>query len=391
MFRAKTESDRWQNGVILIGGLIVICLVVLYVYVFQSVSKVVTLPAPTGPYSVGTRAIAMADPNTKAFRGDGQNRWMIQAFYPSQTRGVLPPYMPDTLSQGIIHTTQVTAHSHVNSEIKKGPNYPVLFFVPGLGQERQKYTILCEELASKGYIVLAFDVPYISNYVHFPVSGDSITLTLEDAWKVPRDRDFRYLYFDEAMIHVMKLIEFTLTSLKELSKTHFNQQMDLSKLGIIGHSFGGNVAHTLGVKNPKFSTVVDIDSKITDRKILDRQGPPQNKRDIPVFFIRGMKQYQDNVGSVLTSYTNGSLWAPDVEHNVFSDEYYLAKVIDNFGIHSWINWAFAIGPQWSITDTDSGNIKTDEWIKIYRSKVVSWLQKHLPLKKVSVIDQLFVP
>lgn len=37
-----------------------------------------------GPYSVGTKAIEVKDPNRKMLRYSGIKRWMVQAFYPAQ-------------------------------------------------------------------------------------------------------------------------------------------------------------------------------------------------------------------------------------------------------------------------------------------------------------------
>lgn len=72
--------------------------------------------------------------------------------------------------------------------------------------ERQKYTILCEELVFQGYIVLSLDQRYFSNFVRFP-DGLTFVLTLKDAWKI-RDRNYKYAYYNEALAAAMADIEY---------------------------------------------------------------------------------------------------------------------------------------------------------------------------------------
>jgi hypothetical protein len=47
-----------------------------------------------------------------------------------------------------------------------------------------------------------------------------------------------------------------------------------------------------------------------------------------VLFIRGMKQYQEDVGDQLTKIVHADVWSPNLEHSAFSDDVYLARFID---------------------------------------------------------------
>jgi hypothetical protein len=142
------------------------------------VAKEIIFPMPTGPYSVGTQALELMDNSRPMLRGKDKRRWMIQAFYPIQKHTGLYPYMPGTLKNGEVHGVPVLSWAKVQAVPITHQSLPVIIFIPGRGMIRQQYTILLEELASHGYVVLAMDQPYVANFVQFP-DGSSITLLLK--------------------------------------------------------------------------------------------------------------------------------------------------------------------------------------------------------------------
>ena len=271
-------------------------LVVFYVFwIGCSSAKELSLPKPTGLHLIGTMAIEVHDDTRRMMRDSSPRRWMVQAFYPA--RGApnskeIYPYMAGTIDNGMVEGIQVFTHAKPDAApIPK--RSPVIFFVPGMGGERQKYTILCEELASQGYVVLSLDQPYFSNFVKFP-DGSTYVLALKDAWGI-RDRDYKYAYYDEAMAASMGDIKYTIDHIGDLN-ADLSGSLDKNRLILMGHSFGGNVANTLGFEDVRIKAVVDIDSKITERSVFGRVGPPPNPQEKPVLFIRGMMQYQEDLG-----------------------------------------------------------------------------------------------
>lgn len=280
------------------AGKVILILIGFFYCLNVTLATELQLPKPTGSYSTGTKAIEVRDPSRTLFRDQKPRRWIIQAFYPSKKHEGIYPYMPDTLKDGIVQGTKIFALSKPNAAPLPSQKFPVIIFVPGLGEERQKYTILCEELASQGYIILAVDQPYVANFVKFP-DGTKIGLTLKNVWKIPRDRNYRYQYYDEAMAGCIKDIEYILSHLSEMNAAELGGMCNTDHIILMGHSFGGNVAHTLGFKNERIKVVIDIDSKITERQIFGRIGVPPNLTGKPVLFIRGMMQYQENVGNQL--------------------------------------------------------------------------------------------
>lgn len=339
----------------------------------------ILLPPPTGPYSVGTKAIEMKDSSRTMLRDSSQRRWMIQAFYPSQSPDQQTyPYMPETLKDGLVKGVRVLTHSKPKAEILKQKTFPVIIFVPGLGEERQKYTLLFEELSSHGYIVLSLDQPYVSNFVAFP-DENKIVLTLQDAWKSSRDRDYRYQYYDDAMNAAIADIKYLLDHFESFNQTYFNGQLNQKSIVLMGHSFGGNVSHTLGFLDHRVRAIVDIDSKITERKIYGRIGVPPNPTGKPVLFIRAIKQYQEDVGDQLTQIKNAHILTFDVQHSAFQDTAYLVRKIDALKsttfLGYFINWLLKKGPHFNAVDTDLGSYTAEEWFNTYRLQIVRWLKE----------------
>lgn len=340
-------------------------------------SNDVTLPLPMGRYAVGTKALELMDSKRTMMRGSQSQRWMVQAFYPTdEEKGQTYPYMPETLKDGMIQGSPIFSFGHPNAQLSSHGSFPVIIFIHGLGEIRQRYTILCEELASQGYIVLSMDQPYMSSYTRF-LDGTIIVPTFYDLWKIRRDRDFRYEYFDESMKQSMADISYILDHLDELNKEHFEGKVKTQSVILMGHSFGGNVAHTMGFQDQRVKAVVDIDSKITERKIFGRIGVPANDRGVPVLFIRATRQYQEDVGDQLAKIKKADILPFNVQHSAFQDTAYLLKKAPSLGKEStWSQfwrWFFKSGPIFDPVDTDLSGQNVDNWYNELRLEIVGWL------------------
>lgn len=339
-------------------------------------ADVVELPTPSGPFGVGVTSIDIKDTSRVGLRDREDRRWVVHLFYPTERHHLMTSYMPGTLKEGAIDGTHILTHAALAADPLVHKAFPTLFFIPGRGNGSQYYTILLENLASHGYVVIGFDQPYVSNYVSF-ANDSSIVLSLKDVWKVPRDRDYRYRYDDEVIKGYIGDVDFLLAHLSLLGK--FSHLIDTSNLFLVGHSLGGNVAHIKGFEDDRFKGVIDIDSKITDREVYGRVGVPSNKMEKSVLFIRGMLQYQEAVGSQLHQVPKATVWEPKVEHSAFADKSFLMEHIKGFGQHGFVyrfyNWLFHRGPHWDSLDSNTGDYTTEEWYKTYCQHVVDWLEK----------------
>ncbi|MBA3751653.1 hypothetical protein H0X06_02520 [Candidatus Dependentiae bacterium] len=335
----------------------------------------VVLPAPTGTFSVGTKAFELCDCSRTQLRGSGKRRWMVQAWYPAEhVQDSTFDYMPETLPNSLVNGVKVRAHAQPNAALKKDGRFPLIIFQHGFGEVRQSYTILCEELASHGFIVLSLDQPYNASFIRFS-SGDHCVPTAYDIWKLTNDREYRYSFFDECMKESIGDILYILSHLTTITSKYFNSQIQTNFITLIGHSFGGNVAHTLGFKNPLIKAIVDIDSKVTEKEIYGHIGVPENNIKKPVLFIRS-NQYQDDVKN-LRSVPNANVIDFNVQHSAFRDIAYLVNYIPSlrnqtFFAKLW-NWFWLKGPLFDPVDTSIENYSVANWFSTYRSTITSWL------------------
>lgn len=212
------------------------------------------------------------------------------------------------------------------------------------------------------------------------LNGNKIVLTFKDAWKVPRDRNYRYKYDDEAIEGNLQSITYMLDHLHDLDIKELGGICHLTDIILMGHSLGGNVADILGFKDNRIKAVVDIDSKITEREVLGHIGVPSNPSGKPVLFIRGMMQYQENLGDQLSKIQNATIWSPYVQHSAFSDQAYFSAKIQNFGTQIFfsdlLKWFLKQGPHWHNIDTHLGAKDTDTWFTEYPKYIVHWLNSN---------------
>src|SRR5215467_5319234 len=80
------------------------------------------------------------------------------------------------------------------------------------------------------------------------------------------------------------------------------------------------------------TSTLTLPEPITERAVFGRIGVPPNPDAKPVLFIRGMLQYQEDVGDQLTKTSNSTIWSPKVQHSTFSDNAYFVAKISNYGM-----------------------------------------------------------
>jgi predicted dienelactone hydrolase len=142
------------------------------------------LPAPTGPYQIGTTSLHLVDQGrvdplapTPRLR-----ELMVRLWYPT---GAGRRRRAAYLSQGVaaIYTSILEAtsgadlpddlltfptHSQQDAPVLGAARWPVVLFSPGQGLNATIYTALLEDLASHGYIAVGIDHTFDASAVEFP-------------------------------------------------------------------------------------------------------------------------------------------------------------------------------------------------------------------------------
>lgn len=244
--------------------------------VFFLLSKIAYFRKPSGRYGVGVIEYHLVDTSRKELnneRGDTYRELMVYVYYPATHKSKKPaiPYDKDALvrqkafvySKSKIPTILLKGWDSIKTYAQNNigiaqSKYPVVIISNSASTVVHHYTWLLEELASQGYIVIGVNHPYMAAITRFPggrvIQGliahkKSINKQAYEAWK------------QEQTNTCVADIDFVLTKLEELNKsdTFLQGKLDLAKVGMVGHSFAGDVALLAGSSNKNIGVIVNMD------------------------------------------------------------------------------------------------------------------------------------
>ncbi|MFT6732921.1 MAG: pimeloyl-ACP methyl ester carboxylesterase [Polaribacter sp.] len=148
----------------------------------------------------------------------------------------------------------------------KQTDFPLLIFSHGYGYSPEAYTALSAELASQGYIVISINHTFGANPTK--LLGDK-TKT-QWAKKLPRENIGQYLptWSDDQIFVIEELYRLN----SELSSPFYGR-LNLSQLGIFGHSYGGAAAYLTAARDPRIKAIMDIDGTLFEAGNFDLYQP----------------------------------------------------------------------------------------------------------------------
>jgi predicted dienelactone hydrolase len=245
---------RWLRRTIRILLTVVLVLVVAfggYVgYVATRAAQPVTLPAPTGPYSVGRTILDWTDDTRTdplAPRPGMPRQLSVWLWYPaSPGPGAQPaPYAPDAWAglhlgglAGLGETGFDDVHDHAFADAPVADGrFPVIDAEPGLGSAAPQYTTIAENLASHGYLVAGVTPTYSANLT--VLNGHAVSAT---AAGDPQDSDAPAARpTDDRLVDVWAAdARFVAAQATALDTTGpFAGHVNAATTLYIGHSFGG--------------------------------------------------------------------------------------------------------------------------------------------------------
>ncbi len=243
-------------------------------------NRPVELPAPGGPYPVGRVEYDWTDsarPDPLAADPSQPRKLNVWIWYPGEAgaSGAGPaPYLPSAWVTererdegfGILlkqNLDRVQGHSTEQLPLSgvQG-SYPVLIMQPGLGPILPDYTTLAELLASYGYIVVG-STPTESSVVVVFNDGQTV-------YRTPQGNLPDSASPEEAGEILDKLIQvwvgddgFLVDQIERLNAAdpegRFTGRINLGKVGVFGHSFGGASAEEFCAHNARCKAGADLD------------------------------------------------------------------------------------------------------------------------------------
>ncbi|MBM7786171.1 alpha/beta hydrolase family protein [Tenggerimyces flavus] len=214
------------------------------------------LPEPTGPYPTGTTRLHLVDEKrTDDLAPTPRDReLMVQLWYPAVPVGTKAPYAPTHEAAGLQEYYPVPAggfseavtHSRANAPAIPG-RYPVVLMYHGLCAARTDTTAINEELASRGFVVVAIGSTYEAWKVEFP--GGRVASTSDPEFCGAASGDIESPK-NLALLNKLQRVRvgdvsFVLDELerrpRELPR-FLGRSLALDEVGIFGHSMGGATA-----------------------------------------------------------------------------------------------------------------------------------------------------
>jgi hypothetical protein len=297
------------------------------------------LPAPAGRYQVGTVALHLIDrsrPNPWV-ASPPYRELMISMFYPARDAARYP-VAPQMLPAAAAHFAATTArlfynvppgrvnwaatlsHAHTGAPVQRaGVPWPVVLYSPGAGDTRTWSTVLEEDLASRGYIVVALDHTYDASEVQFPSGRLADSVLLQRLKKAQHDGTITQLLEKVVGVRVADT-RFVLGQLPALNAGRdpgagspplpagLTGALDLNRIGMFGVSGGGFAAAQTMYEDPRIKAGIDIDGT------LEYTPNPTGKHLSPVA-AHGLNRPFMFMGSPGTSHNNEPSWTSFWTHD----------------------------------------------------------------------------
>jgi predicted dienelactone hydrolase len=259
------------------------------------VLPVFELPTPTGTFSVGAQYLHLKSNDDELItpKTNDKRELMIKAWYPAQINNeITEPYLNDgdriglTTKYGLPksllnYLDHVKTHTYENPNLAKG-TFPVLIFSHGFYSDASGYYALIENIVSHGYIVLNINHTYESTGALFPDGNVRLFDTQYDQehnnqdmadmiWSSmeafnnatsPEEKQasiehlVRNYYGAEVTKRWSNDITLVIDKLEQWNTNSFlANHLDISKIGVFGHSQGGSAVGQALLDNKKIKII----------------------------------------------------------------------------------------------------------------------------------------
>lgn len=225
------------------------------------------LPRPTGPHAVGRSTLHLVD----ADRPDpwvpsaGARQLMVSMYYPARSTGTGGPTAPYMTVEEARHLLELRAPdatvppevisgvrtwAHTDARPARG-RFPLVVLSPGFTFPRATLTGLAEDLASRGYVVALVDHPYENAGTTLP-NGQTLPCAICDE---PPAGGLRAIAESRAVD-----VSFVLDRLTGRHPAWRHARViDPRRIGMAGHSIGGNAAAATMATDARVRAGVNMD------------------------------------------------------------------------------------------------------------------------------------
>lgn len=277
--RTHADADHYKIARrIFVGlGLAVVAACGLLAYALP----VPIIPAPPGPYKVGTATWQFTDTSQTdpyAEKAEQPRIIVLQAWYPAEVApGMRPaPWCPsiDIFGPAIAkkfglpsfllnHLQLVQSHSYANAEVKaQAGGWPVVIYSHGWTGFRNIALDEAEALASQGYIVFAPD--HLYGALATVLKDGTPVLNNPKAMPPDEPKDARQVGIELLVETYAGDLRYVLDTIGKMNagekESPFKDKLDMGKIGLYGHSTGGGAVYEVAATDPRVKAVFGYDT-----------------------------------------------------------------------------------------------------------------------------------
>ncbi|MEU5099154.1 hydrolase [Streptomyces sp. NPDC020996] len=235
------------------------------------------LPALSGPHPVGTVSLHLVDASRPDpwITSQPYRELMVSVRCPARDTGAYPnaPQMPAGEAAGFAAlnnftdvpsdevdwaATRTHAHEGAPADRERGP-YPVVCYSPGAGDPRSLGSTLCDDLASRGHVVVTLDHTYDAAAVQFPRGRVEKTVLPAEFGKAYPDQDRITALLRKTLAVRVADTRFLLDELPSALPRDLRGTLDLDRIGMFGQSAGGFTALQAMHDDPRIAAAADLD------------------------------------------------------------------------------------------------------------------------------------
>ncbi len=372
-------------------------------FLLPTILPVFELPTPSGEYQVGSEYLHLVSDEDENLTEETTDKreLMIKVWYPAKIKDEeKETYLNEGDRQGFAvkyglpktifnYLDKVETHTFQNPTVADG-KFPVLIFSHGQYSKASGYYALMEEIVSHGFIVLNINHTYESVGTLFPSKEikfyskeydrknnneemASMVWEAMEVYKNATDENKRI----ESVNHVLKnyfAAEITHRWANDIdlvvnqipiweNATFLSNHIDLSKIGVFGHSQGAAAAGQATLNNPKISAGINIDGAQWGNMIDTFLSKP--------FLLLSSDWPEDHPNFNKYAFRNES-----------ASDFYRGK-IKHSGHSSFMDIPFMIN---SSLINEAGEIEPELAIEITSKVVVDFFNKYLNLEKTNLLE-----
>jgi predicted dienelactone hydrolase len=308
------------------------------------------LPAPSGPYPVGSQVFRWIDPERdEAATDDPSDRRnvVVQAWYPAVAGegtgsryidglGRLPSWV--SLIPGLVmqRYDRIDTHARADAPVAtQRARWPVVLFSPGYGASRAFYSGLLADLASRGFVVLALDHPYEAPVAEL---ADGRLATPVQRF-LPDDPDrSRYMSAQQALRAADLRFVVDQIGRPGVFGPRLSERLDPQRIAAIGHSFGGASAVEAAMGDARIRAVANLDGTLYGRAAIDPMPVPFLLLESDHRETRHSQNYlQGNLALVYHLRAGGYRYQiAEANHYSFTDVPLYLSAPARFAVAAWI-------------------------------------------------------